>query len=251
MTIHIGGTEYTTGTYGKTRPNAAELANRYIREWDERGLKEKREAPKPTMPAAICFSRKIGVGALEAADIIAEKIGYRVVDREILEHIASQAKLSEKTVAIFDERYPGKINEFLSFVFGEKAFIKSDYARNLFSAVYSIAGLEPTIFVGRGAHLLLPRDRVLAVRCICSKEHRISRLAKIFHVPETEAENKLDQIDKEQKDFFKSVYGKKDASPYEFDMIINFDYITQPQWAAEIVAQAFKAKFGDETTGSW
>jgi len=47
------------------------------------------------------------------------------------------------------------------------------------------------------------------------------------------------------------VYGKKDASPYEFDIVINFDYISEPQWAAEIVLQAFKAKFGDETTGSW
>ena len=251
MTIYMGDTEYTPGTYGKTRLNAAELADRYIREWDERGLKEKREAPKPTMPAAICFSRKIGVGALEVADILAEKMGYWLVDREILEHIASQAKLSKKTVAIFDERYPGKINEFLSFVFGEKAFIKSDYARNLFSAVYSMAGLEPTIFVGRGAHLLLPRGRVLAVRCICSKGHRISRLAKIFNVQKKEAESKLDQIDKEQKEFFKTVYGKKDASPYEFDIVINFDYISEPQWAAEIVLQAFKAKFGDETTGSW
>ena len=250
MTTYMGDTEYTPGTYGKTRPNAAELADRYIREWEEKRLTKKNMASGPMIPAAICFSRKIGVGALEVADILAEKIGYRVVDREILEHIASQAKLSEKTVALFDECYPGKINEFLSFVFGEKAFIKSDYARNLFSAVYSMAGLEPTIFVGRGAHLLLPRNRVLAVRCICSKEHRISRLAKIFHVPETEAESKLAHIDKEQKDFFKSVYGKKDASPYEFDMIINFDYITQPQWAAEIVAQAFKAKFGSETANN-
>jgi len=76
-------------------------------------------------------------------------------------------------------------------------------------------------------------------------------LAKIFNVQKKEAESKLDQIDKEQKEFFKTVYGKKDASPYEFDIVINFDYISEPQWAAEIVLQAFKAKFGDETTGSW
>lgn len=246
MTTHIGDTAYTPGHYGKQRQSAADLANRYIREWDDRRLKVKGEGTPATMPA-ICFSRKIGVGALEVADIISEKIGYRVVEREILEHIAHEADLSKQTVALFDERYPGRLNEFLSLAFGEKAFIKSDYARHLFGAVYSLAGMAPTIFVGRGAHLLLPRDRSLAVRCVCSRGHRISRLARILNVPETEAERVLVRVDKEQREFFKSVYGKKDASPYEFDIILNFDYITQPEGAAEIVLQAFKAKFGDET----
>nr|CAI78632.1 hypothetical protein [uncultured delta proteobacterium] len=40
-------------------------------------------------------------------------------------------------------------------------------------------------------------------------------------------ENDIDQLDKEQRDFFKKVYGKKDASPYEFDIVINCDYITE------------------------
>lgn len=35
-----------------------------------------------------------------------------------------------------------------------------------------------------------------------------------------------------QRAFFKSVYGKKDASPYEFDRDINCDYLLEPQWAA-------------------
>ena len=85
------------------------------------------------LPPTICFSRKIGVGALEVADILAEKIGYQVVDREILEYIANQGSLSEKTVSLFDERYPGKIRAFLSLAFEEKAFVSSDYTKHLFS----------------------------------------------------------------------------------------------------------------------
>jgi len=195
------------------------------------------------MGPTICFSRKMGIGALEVADILAEKIGCRVIDREILEYIANQADLSEKPVAIYDERYTGKINEFFTMLFGEKAFIKSDYSRHLFSAVYSIACLEPVIFVGRGTHLLLPRDQVLAVRFISSKENRIKRLAGILDVKEEEVESILDKNDKEQRDFFKKVYGKSDAPSYEFDMIINCDFISDPQLSAEIVAHAFKEKF--------
>lgn len=246
MAIDIGGAKYVPGTYAVQRPTAAQMADRFISEWDEKRLRKKREQEAIKTPLSICFSRKIGVGALEIADMLGAMIGYQVVDREILEHIAEEADLSEKTVAFFDERYPGKMSEFLALAFGEKAFIKSDYARQLFRAVYSIAGLDPTIFVGRGAHLLLPRERTLAVRCICSRENRVKRLAWILKVEEKEVDGKLDQIDREQAEFFKKVYGKKDATPYEFDLVINCDYITKPQWSAAIVKQAFIEKFGPE-----
>jgi hypothetical protein len=239
--------KYVPGTYVKKRPSAAELAEHYIVGWDQTRLEMARKDRWPdTIPPTVCFSRKIGVGALEVADDLAEKTGYRVVDREILEYIAGKAQLSEKTVALFDERYPGKLNEILLLAFGEKSFIQSDYTKHLFSVVVTIAGFGPTIFVGRGTHLLLPRDRVLAVRFIASKDHRVTRLAKILSVDEKVAESKLDQVDREQRDFFKKVYGKRDVEPSEFDLVINLDYVTVPQWAAEIVSLAFQQKFGVE-----
>lgn len=246
MNADKGSVKYISGAYSKLRPSATKLADRYIREWEEKRLEMEQKEPQPDLPATICISRKIGVGALEIADILAEKIGSRVIDREIVEHIANQAKLSQKTVALFDEQYPGEIGELLSLAFREKAFIKSDYTRHLFSTILSVAGLGPAIFVGRGVHLLLPREQLLAVRLIASKEHRIKQLARILDIEKEMAERKLEQIDREQRDFFKKVYGKRDASPYEFDLIINCDYITDPQWAAEIVALAFKEKFGSE-----
>jgi cytidylate kinase len=240
---NIGESIYMPGFYGKKRRSPGVLVNNYYREWEKRQLEIKKKKPKLEMPPTICFSRKIGVGALEVADILSEKINYRVFDREILEHMAGDAKVSEKTVAFFDELYPGKMNELGAYLFGEKSFVKNDYAKHLFKTVLSLAHLEPCIFVGRGTHLILPRDRILAVRFIGGKEHRISRLAKILKITKEQADRKLESIDKEQKAFFKTVHGKKDVSPSEFDLVINFDYITTPQWAADIVEKAFSAKF--------
>jgi len=42
------------------------------------------------------------------------------------------------------------------------------------------------------------------------------------------------------------VFGKKDAVPYEFDIVNNCDYIKNTQNAADIVEQAFKKKFAQE-----
>ncbi len=246
MAIQIGGVKYIPGMYEKKRPTGSQLADKYFRDLDQKWIEQKKEEKRPTIFPTICFSRKIGVGALEIADILAKKINYNVVDRGLLMHIAQEAKLSEKTVAYFDERYPGVLNEFARLLFGEKSFIKSDYSRHLANVVLSIAGLEPTIFVGRGTHLILPRFRVLAVRCICSDEHRIKRLSRILDVEGKVAASKLPQLDREQSEFFKKVFGKKAAYPYEFDLVINCDYINNTQDAAEIVELAFKKKFATE-----
>jgi cytidylate kinase len=245
MAEHASGSKSIPGTYVKHRPSASEMAYRYIREWDEKRIeKAEKQQDLAEFPPTICISRKLAVGAVEIADLVAEKIGYRVVDQQILQHIATHASLSEKTVAIFDERYPGKITELVTLAFGERAFIKSDYTKQLFSSVYAIAAFGPTIFVGRGVHLLLPRGKVLAVRIICSDQFRVQRLVSLRNISKEEAAKEIRELDQQQSAFFKEAYNKKDASPYEFDLVINCDYIKEPRSVAEIILGAFREKFG-------
>jgi hypothetical protein len=244
MVIHTKMTKYIPGTYAKKRPSVEQQTSHYFQQWEQRQLgKKAKDGVVDRISPTICFSRKIGIGALEIAEIVAEKIGYRVADRLIIEQIAGDASMSKKTLDFVDERYPGKVAELAALLFGEKSFVLGDYNRKLFSAVFALAEAEPTIFVGRGTHLILPRDRVLAVRCIGSREFREKRVADIMNDTETVAKKHLDKADREQCEFFKKAYGKKDASPYEFDLIINCDYISSPDWAAAIVVKAFTEKF--------
>jgi cytidylate kinase len=245
MAERASGSKFVPGTYAKPRPSAPEMASRYVREWDEKRLDRKAKEPQMVeFPPTICISRKLAIGAVEIADLVAEKIGYRVVEQQILQHIATHASLSEKTVAVFDERYPGKITELVTLAFGEKTFIKSDYTKQLFSSVYAIAALGPTIFVGRGVHLLLSREKVLAVRIISSVQFRVQRLVSLMKISKEEAAKQIRELDQQQTAFFKEVYNKKDASPYEFDLVINCDYIKEPRSVAEIILRAFREKFG-------
>jgi len=184
------------------------------------------------------------VGALEIADLLSEKLKMKVVDREILEHIATDRNLKQSTVDLFDERHPGAIKNFTSMMFGEKAYTMGDYLRQLVSAVYSIADSGPSIFVGHAVHLILPRERVLAVRLISSPEHRVKRVASILNLGDKSAKKELAKEDKKQHEFFKKNFNKRDAVPYEFDLVINRDYFTETGWAADIVEQAYHLKFG-------
>lgn len=247
MNTSVTASRYLPGTYAQKRPDAAQRAQHYVRQWEQKKAQRQPLRRQAGLAApVICLSRKIGVGALEIADILARKTGHRVADRIIIEKIATDAELGARTVAFFDERHPGQINEIAAFLFGEKSFVMSDYMRKLIGVVFSLAESEATIFVGRGTHLLLPREQVLAVRCIGSRSYRVKRVADILEGSEAEAQKELDAADKEQQRFFKKAFGKKDAPPDEFDLVVNCDYLDRPEWVAGIIHQAFRRKFATD-----
>ncbi len=97
MPINQKKIKYMPGTYAQKRPDADQAAAQYIQDWENRRRKmtAKEIVPAEIAPS-ICFSRKIGAGALEIADIVSEKINFQVVDREILAHISTNARLTKK-----------------------------------------------------------------------------------------------------------------------------------------------------------
>jgi hypothetical protein len=238
--------KYIPGMYPGKQRIPAEAAGQYIKALEKISAKPAVQAPpRIEIPPTICFARKIGVGALEIADILADKIKYRVADRLIIEEMANNSAVTSTTVDFFDERYPGGLAELAAFLFGQNSFTMTDYMRGLTSVINALALSEPTIFVGRGARLLLPRDRVLSVHIICSRPYRVKRIAHMMDISEETADKKLEDLDKEQADFNKKLCGKKKPAPEEFDLLINCDHINNPKWAADIVAAALKSKFGE------
>lgn len=228
----------------KKRQTADQWVEAYFNKWvsEEKRKKQERE-PSRVFPS-ICFSRQIGVGALEIADLVAGLKPFRVVDRQILEHMAQDASLSMKFIELFDEQYPGRLGELFTMLTSEKTFIKSDYARQLTKTVTALASTEPTIFVGRGIHLILPRDQTLSVRFICSPAFRINRLKNILNIDTLEAKQHLDRCDREQQKFFKTVYQAEETDLEGIDLVINRDHLKGAAEAAKIVACAFEQKFG-------
>ncbi len=233
---------YPPGYYGKKMMNAADWAGTQVKKW-EREQAERKNLKDFSQKHCICLSRGIGVGALEVAEFLSEMTGYRVIDREIIEHMAKDSSLTEKVIEFYDEQVPGKMTELLEMLSIEKRFIKNDYIKQLVKTVTALAHTDPTIFVGRGTHLILPRHTILSIKLICSRKRRIENLANMMGVSKREAEVKLEAFDDGHHDFFKAVYLRKEVSPDEFDLVINMDHITSGHQVARIIAHAFEQKF--------
>ena len=235
-------TAYPPGYYGKKMMSASDWAGTQVRKWEREQAERKRDNDF-SLKKCICLSRGIGSGALEVAEYLSKRTGYRVIDKEIMEHMAKDSSLTEKIIKFFDERFPGKINELLVSLSIEKKFFKNDYVRQLAKTVTALAHADPTIFVGRGTHLILPRDSILSVQLICSRKRRIERLSKMLDVEKGEAERRLTAIDQEHHEFFKAVFLREKISADEFDLIINMDHFKSEYQVSRTIACAFEQKF--------
>ncbi len=235
-------TVYPPGYYGKKMMSASDWAGTQVRKW-EQAQAEIKATNQFSQKHCICLSRGIGAGAMEVADFLSKITDYRVIDKEIIEYMAKDSSLTEKIIASFDERFPGKMSELLVSLSVEKKFFKTDYVKQLAKTVAALAHTEPTIFVGRGTHLILPRHTILSVQLVRSKKHRIEKLANTLGIGNSEAEAKLNIFDDDHHEFFKKVFLREKTSPDEFDLVIHMDHITQGQQVAHIIACAFEQKF--------
>jgi hypothetical protein len=211
---------------------------------ERRLQKLEKEKPLLELPNRICLSRQLGTGALGIAEILGQNLGCIVADRDIVIQIARNGYHSQRTVKLFDERYPGKMNELMSKFYSVRPFDFKDYMQYLIAVIYTLAETGPTIFVGRGAHLILPREHILGIRLIASMHYRIKRVAHLYSLEEDLAEEKLKQTDREQKDFFRKAFGKTEPSPSDFDLVINLDYFQDHQGIASVIENVFRQKFG-------
>jgi cytidylate kinase len=238
----VGKNAHPPGYYGRKKMSASDWIELQAQKWQEQEA-ERKNLEDFSQQNCICLSRGIGVGALEVAEFLSERTGYRVIDREIMEYMANDSTLTEKIIEFYDERVPGRMRELLAAFSIEKKIYKNDYIEQLAKTVTALAHVEPTIFVGRGSHLILPRQTILSVQLICSKKRRIERLSNMLGVDKGEAEKQLNIMDDEHHEFFRAIYLREKISSDEFDLVINMDFFDSGYPVAQIIACAFEHKF--------
>ena len=229
--------------YWKGSRRINKLATEYTRRIDKEKMRKDLQSARLKVHPCICFSRNIAASALDLALLVGEKLGCQVVDREIIDYIFFKTHLSRESIATFDERYPGLAKELMCLFLGERPFTMNSYAKDLFVVSYFLATTAPTVFVGRGIHLMLPRNQIIAVRCISNHKMRAKRFAKTRRVDQESAGQTLVEADREQAEFFQRVHGKKHAPPEEFDIVLNMDRIVELNWAAEAIVALFQKRF--------
>lgn len=193
----------------------------------------------PCETSVVTISRRMGSGARVVAQSLADKLGWSLWDKELLDAMAEHAQVSERVVQAFDEHTISEIELFTRGLFGEQEMAGFIYPRQLARAVKTISKLGNVIILGRGANFILPD--ALKVRIDASDEYRIRNMMEYEGLTRDEATAKLHASDRDRRHFLTTVFGKERVEHAVFDLTIWMDRFTNDD-AVEIILAAVKAK---------
>lgn len=186
----------------------------------------------------ITISRTMGSGARIVAQKLAEKLGWSLWDKELIDAIATNAQVSRKVVEAFDEKTMSDIEMLVRSILGAYEMAGFLYLKHLVRAVLSIAKVGNAIILGRGANFILPG--ALNIRIDASMSVRIENMMKYEGLSYEEAEKKIKKSDKERHQFLVRMFGQERVKNTPYDLTLWMDKF-DTDGAVEIITSALDA----------
>lgn len=184
----------------------------------------------------IAISREAGAGGGEIAQCLGRRLGWKVYDKCLLDHIAERFQVSRQMLDLVDETRSNWVYDVLGTWMDQTIVPHERYASCLARFVSAAARRGPAVFVGRAAQFLLPRSRTLAVRIIASPKYRVRQIMERTGLNEKAARLAMIEIDKGRREFVQRFFHHDVTDPHNFDLVVDVDRLGREGAVEEILA---------------
>ena len=192
-----------------------------------------------------CFltiSREAGAGGSEIAAIVGKRLGWKVFDKNLLDHVAERFHHDRSMLNIVDETRSNWVFDVLGTWMDSTVIPHETYVSQLSRVILAAARQSNFIFVGRGARFLLPREKVLAVRLVAPEGFRLKRIMQYHKLAEADARRHMHEVDKGRREFVQRFFHHDITDPHLYDLVINTEGLGIEGAAEEIAAAMCLAK---------
>lgn len=203
-----------------------------IRQWQLSAKSKKQEEKKGV--TVITLSRQPGSGGDEIAPVLAETLGYDLFDREIIQQMAENARISARILETIDEKGMNLLEETIADLIEERHLWPDQYLKHLMRVVGAIARHGKAVIVGRGANFILPSDQAFRIRIIAPMEIRVERVARERKISKNEARRLILKVESDRRAFSRKYFYANVEEPTNYDMIINTEKETSESVAAAV-----------------
>jgi cytidylate kinase len=182
--------------------------------------------------SVVTFAREYGSGGAAIAARLAERLGYQLLDRALVERIAEMARVGHDVARKLDEhvdpwtRRLGRAIWFGAFetvaVVDEDDVVDSDRVAALSGRiVQEAATVGRCVIVGRGAQCLLRgRPDAFHVFVYAPREERARRLRARLG-PAADVELALEEVDRERAVYTRRYFGEDRLDPHLYHLMVN------------------------------
>jgi cytidylate kinase len=164
--------------------------------------------------AIITISRELAALGDETSHELAKSLGYRFVDKKVLEDRIKSYGISGSKFKKYDERKPS--------FFASLSQDRDDYLHYLKTAILAEAEHGNCVFTGRGASIVLENiPAVFSVFLAASMDIRIERVKSYFHCDEKRARQIIEHSDQDRAGFHLYFFDLDWKDPAHYSIALN------------------------------
>jgi cytidylate kinase len=205
--------------------------------------------------SVICISGTDGAAGEQVAPLVANRLGLRLVNEQIVAEAAREAGVDPQFVADVERRKSLVSRVLKGISSSDMAGVSalgtapvmiettpaSDSLRGLIrSTIEQIAEQgDCVIFAHAASFAVGGKPQVLRVLITGGPEERTKRVAESHGCGAKEAERLVSRGDANRADYIKRFYGIAAESPHDYDLVMNTDRLSAEQ-AADTIVQAAK-----------
>ena len=177
----------------------------------------------------VTIDREFGSGGHEVGRRLAERLGIKFYDEELIARAAANTGYHEEYIKENDEKAPDY--SVSSLFTGVDMFQTSPFARiqeEEFRIIREIAAEESCVIIGRAADYILSNERHVSVFIFAPIEERIKRNLAVAktkfpdeNLDEYGMERKVKQVDKQRRKYYEFYTDNKWGGRDVYDLLIN------------------------------
>jgi cytidylate kinase len=228
----------------------AEAAERQMRRWllmqtIEERLEHERAAEElaDRLGPYIAISREAGAGGGQIARLVGEKLGWDVLDKELLDFMADRYRLPRDILEFVDEKTANWLHETFGNWLERQVVTQSELVDHLGKIVLLAARHGKIIFVGRGAQFFLPRENGLTVRIVASEKFRIEQTMRRRALSHDAARHWIEETDRGRRELVRRYFHHDVADPDLYDLVVSAEKF-RPAGVANLIVEASGAWSG-------
>lgn len=177
---------------------------------------------KLTKHMVITIAREYGSGGRYIGRLVADKLGIKFYDKDLVTELSKQTGLSEEYIENNEQKRNSldALNNgyYFNLSNSDDLFVKES------ELIKELAEKESCVIIGRCSDFILKdKENVINIFVYSNMENKVKRAVEKYGISEKDAEKEIKNIDKMRSNHYKHYTGKKWGENCNYDMCINSD----------------------------
>lgn len=181
----------------------------------------------------VTISREYGSGGGEIAAQLSQRLGWRLIDHEVVIQLAQRLGVEEEDAEAHDEHLESWVVQFLSTMQAVGPMItpptnllippdNAAYTHALREVVLGAAQAGESVIVGRGGQMILRERRdTLHIRIVAPLDVRIAYVAQRENLTPAQAQQRIHQKDMDRRKYLYTNYRHTPDEAQLYDLVLN------------------------------